>query len=43
MMTPKPWVQHGRDIIGAYGTPQARVVAILAEGHVSPALVEEKK
>lgn len=35
--TPLPWVQYGREIVGGEGTPQARVICILAEGHVSPA------
>ncbi len=37
MMTPKPWRQRANEIVGGEGTPDARVICILAYGHVSPA------
>jgi hypothetical protein len=34
--TKTPWKQEGNEIVGAVGTPDARVICKLAFGHVSP-------
>lgn len=37
MTTPTPWKQYGTEILGGEGTPQARIILKLAQGHKSSA------